>query len=184
MDSEDDSEPPSQNAPMVARTPAPETESVTPDLPQYPRISSFRDVGIRMNSRRRTINPRGYGTGWIDHDPSGDYDPILHRTPPRRPKRVRTRTGRLPGRRRSCSQTRRNSGRRVPVGYRYVVILPFKAEKSLKFLRSITPGPASSKTDSDDDFSSTPSGNEEGQRRGNRRKLRRCRRFGRSTSVR
>jgi hypothetical protein len=176
MDFDEDGSPLTRDVPVVTRATTPAIDSLSPDLPQHPRISTFRDVGIRMNSRKRTINTRGFGTGWLDEDKSGNYDPRLHRTPPRRAKRIRTNKGRSP--------SRRTGGRRLPVGYRYLVTVPLKSEKALNFLRSITPSPLSSRSDREDDLSSSPSDNGEGFAYRTRREIRRPKQLGRSTSVR
>lgn len=176
MDSDEKGEPRTPEVAMVTRITAPATDSLSPDLPQHPRLSTFRDIGIHINSRKRIISTRGFGTGWLDEDKSGDYDPKLHRTPPKRAKRVKTDKGR--------SASRRTGKRGLPVGYRYLVTLPLKSEKALDFLRSITSGPLGSQWDSGDGLSNSSSDNGEGPRYRARRNIRRRRRLERSTSVR
>jgi hypothetical protein len=134
-----------------------------------------------MNSRRRAAQQTkvGLATGYIDQDDSGNYDPgaqgakkraqrraALPVTPP--PKKVRQ----------EGDEGREKRAKRVPVGYSFPISFYFKKEKSLAFLRSITPGPYSSPSSSASDTDSNSEDSEDEEGYDMRRKIRRPKRYG------
>ncbi|KAF4637498.1 hypothetical protein G7Y89_g584 [Cudoniella acicularis] len=148
---------------------------------QRPRIpQSIRAIGIILNSRRRTTTKdsiRGAATAWIDLDDSGTYDPKATRvTPPRRVKRARVTRNANDGAPKVRKPYRR-------VGYIQVLTFKFTQQKSLDYLRSITPATDSSNNSTEDEeFSDSfdPDDNDRGVGR-KRRKSKPLKRLGVTT---
>ncbi|KAH6682805.1 hypothetical protein B0J14DRAFT_528407 [Halenospora varia] len=99
--------------------------------------ATIRELGILLNSKRRTAvdSLRGAASAWIDLDDSGTYNPKgLCVTPPKKPKRARISRPVDDGN--AVPKTRKPYRK---VGYGFLVTLKFTEQKSLDYLRSITP---------------------------------------------
>ncbi|RDL40160.1 uncharacterized protein BP5553_00139 [Venustampulla echinocandica] len=100
----------------------------------------IHELGIQLNSKRRTTAQeptRGASTAWIDIDDSGTYDPKNERaTRPRPAKKARI-----------SRDVEEDNVPKTPrlyrrVGYSFPMTFKFTHEKSLEYLRSISPGPS------------------------------------------
>jgi hypothetical protein len=137
------------------------------------RPCNVQALGIILSSRRRKHHQpmRGVGGAWLDQDKSGTYDPKLQAaTPPaRRIKRARRFNGT------ACpSRSFRRKGYSLPMSFK------FTSNRALSFLRSITPGPYTPhSTSNDDGLSVAFSDSEEETRRRSRRKIKKPSRLAR-----
>lgn len=162
-----------RNPVMAAMTTAPKNQHKIP-----PRPRNIHDLGVILNSkRRRNLHPmRGVGGAWIDRDRSGTYDPKLQRaTPPSTPP-IRVKRVRRPSRARSPARHFRRVGYNLPISFK------FTSNDALAYLRSITPGPCRSRSNSRERLvSDSLSHSEDDTRRRSRRKTRKPTRLAKTT---
>jgi hypothetical protein len=146
-----------------------------------PHVSALRDLGIQMNSRRRAVQQTkvGLATGYIDQDDSGNYDPGAEGAKKRAQRKVALPVTPPPKKVRQEGDERRGKwAKRIPVGYSFPISFYFEKEKSLAFLRSITPGPYSAPSSSVSDTDSNWEDSEDEGGYDMRRKIRRPKRYG------
>jgi hypothetical protein len=118
-------------------------------------------------------------SGYIDQDDSGNYDPVAEGAKKRAQRKVALPVTPPPKKVYQEGDGRRGKwAERIPVGYSFPISFYFKKEKSLVFLRSITPRPYSSPSSSASDTDSNSEDSEDEEGYDMRRKIRRPKRYG------